>query len=54
MKKLKQDNFEQGRMLGCVGQTPLVLADVYDAHYLVSLMNDQMNHGSNESLDAQT
>ena len=36
-----------------VDQTPFVLADSYAANNLVSLVNDEMSHGSNENLYAQ-
>ena len=51
--KLNQDDFEQGRVLECVSQTPLVLAGVYDTHKLASLVNNEMSHGSNENSDVR-
>ena len=51
VKKLKHDDFEQVRMLQCVAQTFLVLFDLYEAHDLVSLVNNDMSHGSVENLD---
>ena len=40
-------------MLECVAQTPLVLTDAYDLHDSVSLMNNEMSHGSDGNLDAR-
>ena len=40
-------------MLECVAQTPLVLAGAYDTHDLVSLVRDEMSHGSNGNLYAR-
>ena len=45
--KLKQDDFEQGRVLERVSQTPLVLA-TYDMHNSVSQGSNGMSHGSDE------
>ena len=39
------------RMLERVTQTPLVLVDSYEEHDLVSLVNDEMSHESDENLD---
>ena len=44
--KLKQDDFEQGRVLQRVAQTPSVLAGTYD-------MGDSMCRWSNRNLHAQ-
>ena len=59
-KKLKQDDFEQGRVLERVAQTPLVLAGTYDTHdpvshgNAVSPVNDEMSYGgSNQNSDAR-
>ena len=51
--KLKQEEFEQGRVLeyGKDAQTPL--ADVHDAHNSVSPGGNWMSLGSNENSDAQ-
>ena len=49
MEKLKQDDFEQGRVLERVAQTPLILAGVYDTHYSMGPVNDELSHGRNEN-----
>ena len=36
-------------MLKHVAQTPLVLADLYEVHDLVSPVNDEMSHRSDEN-----
>ena len=58
--KLKQDDFEQGRVLERVAQTPFVLAGTYDTHdpvshgNAVSPVNDKMSYGgSNQNSDAR-
>ena len=58
--KLKQDDFEQGRVLERVPQVPLVLASTYDTHNpvshgnRVSPVNDEMSFGdSNQNSDAR-
>ena len=40
-------------LLERVAQTPLVLAGAYNIHDSVSLVRDEMSHGSNENLDAR-
>ena len=52
MTRLKQDAFEQGTVLECVAQTPLVLAGTCDSLNSMSLVNDKMSHGSNKNSDA--
>ena len=44
--KLKQDDFEQGRVLERVAQTPLMLASTYGTH-------DSVSHRSNKNLNVQ-
>ena len=45
--KLKQGNFEQGRVLDHVAQTPLILASMYSTH-------DSVSHGSETHSNAQS
>ena len=58
-KKMKQDDFEQGRVLERVAQNPLILAGTYNTHDPVSHrnavnpMNDEISHGSNQNSDAR-
>ena len=58
-KKLKPDDFEQGRVLEHVAQIPLILAGTYDTHdqvshrNAVSPVNDVMSHRSNQNSDAR-
>ena len=40
-------------MLERISQTPLVLASAYDMHDSMSLVNDEISHGSDENSDAQ-
>ena len=40
-------------MLEPIAQTPLALVYLYEAHNLVSLVNNEMSHGSDENLDAR-
>ena len=51
---MKQDGFEQGRVLERIAQTPLVLVDSHETHDLVSLLNNEMIHRSNENLDGNS
>ena len=44
--KLKQDDFEQGRVLERIAQIPLVKAGTYD-------MYDSVSHGTNKNSDAR-
>ena len=45
--KLKQDDFEQGRVLEHVAQNPLVLASMYDTR-------DSVSHGSEKNSNARS
>ena len=51
-EKLKQDDFEQGRVLDRVAQTPLILAGAYDMHDSMRPVNDELSHGINENSDS--
>ena len=51
-EKLKQDYFEQGRVLDRVAQTPLILAGAYDMHDSMCPVNDELSHGINENSDS--
>ena len=51
-KKLKQNDFEQERVLERVAQTPLILAGAYDTHDSMGPVNNELNHGSNENSES--
>ena len=53
-EKLKQDEYEQRRVLERVAQTHFVVGSTYDMDDSVSHGSEDMSHGRNENSDARS